>query len=66
MSRQWDHEDGQPRMSRDAIVEDRSSIVEPLPLVREPRSCARRADGNRSRARPDMYVSTMRRWRGRR
>ena len=36
-----------------------------LPLESKPRSFERRAYGNRSRARPDVYVATMRRWRGR-
>jgi hypothetical protein len=36
----------------------------PLPFERMPLHSARRANGNRSRARPDVYVTSARRWRG--
>jgi hypothetical protein len=59
-----DQEDqrGEPPVGR-AAIEDRSSL--PLRLDRRPQVLVRRVAGNRSRARPDVYVATARRWRGR-
>ena len=64
MSQPSDHDDRRQPKGRAVIVED-FSLPEALPPARKPLSSARRADGNRSRARPDVYVATMRRWRGR-
>jgi hypothetical protein len=63
MSDQED-ERGQPRVDR-AAIEDCSSLPRHLTFDRRPQVLVRRVSGNRSRARPDVYVATARRWRGR-
>jgi hypothetical protein len=59
-------QDGQPRIDGVAVVEHFSMVPDQLPAERQPRTSERRAYGNRSRARPDVYVTAVRRWRGRR